>query len=38
MTFQSGGTLALVLLVVGIVLYRVVWFLGREKDRAARPR
>jgi hypothetical protein len=36
MPFQTGGILALVLLVVGIVLYRVLWFLGREKDRAAR--
>jgi hypothetical protein len=30
---QVVGMLALVILVVGIVIYRVVWFLGREKRR-----
>ena len=33
---QYGGILALVGLVVVMVLFRVVWFLNRERDRAAR--
>jgi hypothetical protein len=33
---QSAGILGLVGVVVVMVLFRVVWFLRREKDRAAR--
>jgi hypothetical protein len=33
---QYGGILALAGLVVVMVLFRIVWFLSRERDRAAR--
>jgi hypothetical protein len=36
MTQPMGGLIALAAIVAGIVIYRVVWFLRREKARNAR--
>ena len=37
MTTQPiGGFIALAAIVAGMVIYRVIWFLGREKARRAR--
>jgi hypothetical protein len=35
---QTIGVVTLAALVVGMVIYRVVWFLGREKRRQAGAR
>jgi hypothetical protein len=35
-TQPMGGFIALAAIVAGIVIYRVVWFLRREKTRNAR--
>jgi hypothetical protein len=38
MAQPMGGYIALVAIVAGMVIYRVVWFLGRERARRARER